>query len=278
MAVVSTAAWVARDLADAGSIPVLPQLGLDLPELDGSTALWCSGAFALRLMRSDINHPFLAAGPHWLPGLPQEFLGRVVSTHTLAEAAALPEAQAFFKLSEHKHAGIPAAVYPSGAAFTERVATAFPGQDVTALTVTVSEPVRYRREFRAFIAHGQVRAASFYLSSVPGAVGTDVQITWDAFADAAGAPPVGPATVFAQRVVDALGTRQPPGYTLDVGEDGTGRFSVIEANAAWSSNIYHADPAGVIESVLASQSSGYPQWTWVPDALFLSRSRALPPR
>jgi ATP-grasp domain, R2K clade family 3 len=102
-----------------------------------------------------------------------------------------------------------------------------------------------------------------------------VTITWDAY-EADRSPDASKAAAFAQTVIDAMGENQPPGYTLDVGEDAGGNFSVIEANAAWSSNIYHAPAAGAIESILASQESGQDEWAWKPDRLFLDRVRPLP--
>jgi hypothetical protein len=35
-----------------------------------------------------------------------------------------------------------------------------------------------------------------------------------------------------------MGGNQSPGHVLNVGKDAKGNWSVIEANAAWSSNIY----------------------------------------
>jgi hypothetical protein len=79
-------------------------------------------------------------------------------------------------------------------------------------------------------------------------------------------------------VVDAVGDNQPPGYTLDVGTDAEGNWSVIEANAAWSSNPYHCEAAGVMTSVLAAQQPGHDRWRWQPDQVFLERARPLPLR
>lgn len=271
---VSPASWLSRDLDSAGILPVRGTLGLDDPGLDGATALWCSGAWAMRLLASGTSHPFLAAGPNWLASVPAQFLGRRIWCGTAAELPGTFPGPVFAKLSEHKHSGVPAALYPGVADFAGQLHRVL-GADPEQVSVSVSEPVRYHREYRCFIADGKVAAASFYLSTVPGAAGTDVHLTWDAF-DRRTCPDPSAAAEFAQRVCDAMGGNQPPGYTLDVGMDADGRFSVIEANAAWSSNIYHANPAGVIASVLASQDRTATRWAWTPDRHFLNRSRPLP--
>lgn len=282
LAVVTTSDWVARDLAAAGTINVAPSYGFDIPPLDGSTAIWCSGAWAMRLACSGISHPFHSAGPGWLARLPERFLRRGIWAGTLDRLPVSTGGQVFCKLSEHKHSAIPATLYSGTAAFAAHVRRALSSDggdepDPAGISVVLSAPLAYRREFRCFIAYGKVTASSYYLSTVPGVRGSDVQITWDAYA-ADRVPDSSEAAAFAQTVVDAMGDDQPPGYTLDVGVDHDGNFSVIEANAAWSSNIYHARAAGVIESVLASQDPdpAYAQWKWVPDRAFMDRTRPLP--
>lgn len=277
LAVVTSARWLADDLAAAGTVDVVHSLGLDAPDLAGS-ALWCSGAWAMRLMKTGAAHPFLSAGPDWITRVPAEFLGRDVWESELGSLPYRGTDPKFYKLAEHKHAGIPAGLHIGRGIFQRSAGAAFdfaPGYE--SLRVIGSDPMAYAREYRCFIAHGKVTAASFYLATVPGMHDSTVTMTWDAF-DAGNAPDTAEAAAFAQNVVDAMGNDQPPGYTLDVGEDAAGVFSVIEANAAWSSNIYHAPAAGVIESVLASQEPGHDRWAWKPDELFLTRARPLPAR
>ena len=283
LTVVSSSSWVSRDLASADTFEIRATVGLDIPAMDG-TALWCSGSWAMRLLKSGRSHPFLSAGPDWLSRVPERFLRRRVWTGTLdaLESAHGPH-KAFYKLSEHKHALAPAGPAEGPQAFLEMVSAAFghPGlQDgggagVGGLHCTWSELMDYRREYRCFIAHGKVTAASEYIRRVPGIHGADVEITWDAYTHG-GYPDTAEAAAFAQEVADAMGADQPPGYSLDVGTDAAGNYSVIEANAAWSSGIYNAPRAGVIESLLASQEPGYDDWLWRPDELFFSRSRPLP--
>lgn len=182
----------------------------------------------------------------------------------------------FYKLAEHKHSGVPAGLHIGRGIFQRTAGAAFNFDPAyQRLHVIGSEPMNYAREYRCFIAHGKVTAASFYLATVPGINDSTVTITWDAF-EADRAPDASDAAAYAQDVVDAMGDNQPPGYVLDVGEDAAGHWSVIEANAAWSSNIYHAPVVGVVEAILASQKPGHDRWLWEPDELFLTRARPLP--
>lgn len=280
LTVVSTAAWIARDLAAAGTIPVRAVLGLDVPDLTGS-ALWCPGPWATRLMKTGASRSFTSAGPDWLARVPGRYLRRKIWCGTLGELERREDfGPGFYKLSEHKHSLVPAEVHASSHDFTEHVHAAFDawpgaGSDVLDLNCTVSGLMDYRHEYRCFIARGTVTAASQYLSRLPGIHGGDVTVTWDAYQEDR-CPDPSEASAFAQEVANAMESDQPPGYTLDVGCDAEGRWSVIEANAAWSSGIYHAPRSGVIESVLASQEPGHDEWLWSPDHLFLSRARALP--
>lgn len=274
--VVTSPRWIAEDLRAAGTIDVGHIFGLDAPALDDRTALWCSGTWATRLRKTGIEHPFLSTGPNWLPTVPAEFLRRDVWSGIVGHLPYKGEDPMFFKLAEHKHSSIPAGLYLMEDTFQRHVRSVFATADhVDDLHFVGSALMDYVREYRCFIAHGKVTAASFYIAALPGIGDSIVTITWDAY-EADRAPDASRAAEFAQAVVDAMGNNQPPGYTLDVGTDADGNFSVIEANAAWSSNIYHAPAAGVIESVLASQEPDHDRWTWAPDALFLSRARPLP--
>jgi hypothetical protein len=274
LTVVTSSRWVAHDLQVAGTIDVEHSLGLDVPALDLS-ALWCSGSWATRLLKTGLRHPFLSAGPDWLPTVPAEFLGRRVWAGTVANMPYKGFKPMFYKLAEHKHSAVPARLHIGRGKFQRSLFEAFDYVGaVLDLHFLGSEPMEYVREYRCFIAHGKVTAASFYMATLPGIGDSLVTITWDAY-EADRAPDAAGAAEFAQSVVDAMGANQPPGYVLDVGTDTCGNFSVIEANAAWSSNIYHAPAAGVIESVLASQEPGHDRWRWAPDDLFLTRARPL---
>lgn len=277
MLVVSSARWLTDDLASAGTVPVEHTLGLDAPVLDGSTALRRSWSWALRLTRTGVSHPFLSPGPDWLARLPYECRRRDVWAGRSGHMPYKGVDPVFYKLAEHKHSGIPAGFHAGRGSFRRIAFDAFnfaPG--VEDLRFIGSEPIEYVREYRCFIAHGRVEAASLYLSRVPGINDSTVEITWNAQDPHFARRDAAEAAVFAGAVTEALGEDQPPGYVLDVGRDTDGNWSVVEANAAWSSNIYHCDRAGAIRAILASQETSHDRWAWKPDALFLNRARPLP--
>jgi hypothetical protein len=86
------------------------------------------------------------------------------------------------------------------------------------------------------------------------------------------------ASEFTSQFLQSIGPEaHPPGFVVDVGVDADGNWSVIEANASWSSNPYHADMTGVIKSVLASHdvAGDYPQWAWTIDPYHKRYARQL---
>ncbi|MQS15318.1 DUF4343 domain-containing protein [Streptomyces kaniharaensis] len=165
----------------------------------------------------------------WLAGLPRELTGRRVSCTTLAEARTL-RGPAFVKPPVDKE--FAARVYPDGAAL--------PGPELLDgdTGVLVSDVVRFRREYRLFVMDGEVRAASRYavdgeLSVAPlGADGAEV-------------------LAFTGDVLAASGPALPSAVVVDVGTTDDG-WAVVEANAAWASGGYAADPDGVLDVVLRS--------------------------
>ncbi|MFD5344215.1 ATP-grasp domain-containing protein, partial [Streptomyces anulatus] len=63
-------------------------------------------------------------------------------------------------------------------------------------------------------------------------------------------PPDGDALAFGRDVLAAAGKTLPSAIVVDVGRDDEGRWAVIEANAAWASGCYSADPDRALETVL----------------------------
>lgn len=271
--VVTSAAWLADDLSANTRIPVRHSLGLDAPDPADSAAFWCSGAWAGRLLATGIRHPFLAPGAAWLSGLPQEFLGRKLRSGMLGSLLDRPFRRPLFvKLAEHKSQAFDARVHDDVESLRAHAAAAFGGRDrqlVRELAVIVSQPAEFVQEFRAFVAEGQVTTVSHYITREGG-----TETTWQSQGRDDG-PFTGDAWRFAQAVCDAMGLEQAPGYTLDVGRLADGRWAVVEANAAWSSNPYHADPDGAVASILSSQRE-CTVWAWRPDALFAAGARPLP--
>jgi hypothetical protein len=262
--VVTTAKWVAEDLAKAGTIPVVHDYGMDLPASTEGTAWWCSGRHAARLMASGVDPGFLSAGPTFTADLPWRFRRRSVWAGRLKDMPR-PIGPAFYKPAEAKLESLPAKEYPYWGQFVQAAHHAKLDKDDF---VQVSSLMEYTHEFRCFIADGQVTAISPYLVN---------GVTWESL-DPETVPGAGTAWEVAQGVADYLGADQPPGYVLDVGADQSGRFSVIEANASWSSNPYWAAADGVIKSILASQSTdpAHARWRWEPANKFRQYAQPLP--
>jgi len=262
--VVTTAKWLAEDLATAGTIPVILDYGLELPASTEGTAWWCSGRHAARLMASGVNPGFLSPGPTFTADLPWTARRRKVWAGRLKD---LPMAigPSFCKAAEAKLPELPAAEYAYSGLFEVAARRAKLDADDY---VQMSGLRDLKREYRCFVTRGEVTAISPYL--IDG-------VTWESL-DPEATPGIAEAKYFASVVVKMLGTRQPPGYVLDVGVSSDGRFMVVEANASWSSNPYHADPAGVLESVLASQSTDptHERWRWEPIARLRNHAQPLP--
>lgn len=273
--VVTSANWLVEDFRATGT-DAIHHYGFEAPTLAPGDALWCSGSFANRLLSTGIRLPLTSPGIHALPLTPQLFLGRHVYTCTVgALRNDIAPDGSFIKLAEAKLPSLPAQTYARTVDFLELVEDASLrhnwSREVTdALALNVSEPTQWIAEFRCFVAFGEVTAGSFYLSTVDG-----VQETWDAFTQEDAPSPV-EAMAFAQKFADAV-PQMPAGYVVDVGVDAEGCWSVVEFNASWSSNPYHCDMAGVLDSVLSSQRApGESRWLWTPDLATGSSARPLP--
>lgn len=274
--VVTTAGWLARDLRGGSVVPVVHDLGLDVPADTRSTAWWCPHQHVARLaVTPGVTQPVLwSPGPRWLTRVAPQHLRRRVWAGPLRDVPAsslwAAGGSLFAKPAEIKVRGLEAAAYPSAEAVTRALRDR--GLSSSS-TVVLSEVVRFVEEFRCFVAPGpggrpRVVAASAYL--VDG-------LTWDAWEGSASAPDPSEAVTFAGQVVDA--TSGPPGFVLDVGRLEDGSWAVVEANASWSSSPYHCDPVGVVASVLAAQGpGGAPAWAWSSDPYMDRFARPLPVR
>lgn len=171
----------------------------------------------------------------WLDALPFAFTGRRIKRVKLSEARR-EKGPVFVKPPTDK--SFPAAVYEDGSALQ----VTSPGSDPL---VQVSEVVTWAEEFRLFLLDGEVRTGSRYATFG----------RLDA-APLQGHPEETGIREFAGRLADACGTTFPSGVVVDVGRmRGSGgrdteRWAVVEANMAWFSNVYAADPAGALDVVL----------------------------
>ncbi|MBV1851671.1 ATP-grasp domain-containing protein [Catellatospora tritici] len=171
----------------------------------------------------------------WLARLPRAVTRRDVVFTTLARARGLRRA-AFVKPPDDK--SFPARVYPNGAAL--------PGPDVADgdSPVLVSGVVLFLAEFRLFVLDGTVVAATRY------AVAGDLDPAGDD-------PRCAEAIDFAAALFAPEMPALPSAVVVDVGlmadpETGRPEWAVIEANAAWASGHYAADPDRALAAVLRS--------------------------
>ncbi|MEU6630772.1 ATP-grasp domain-containing protein [Streptomyces parvus] len=180
--------------------------------------------------------------PHdgWLDELPLAFTGRDVRRVPLSEARRRT-GPLFVKPPTDK--SFPAAVHPDGTSLPPPP----PGSGDP--LVQISEVVTWEDEFRLFVLDGEIRTGSQY--AVYGRL--------DA-APLAGHSQEAAARAFAHRLIEECGDTLPGAVVVDVGRIGRpGRapaWAVVEANMAWFSTVYAADPDRALDVVLRSAGPG----------------------
>ncbi|MGW9246980.1 ATP-grasp domain-containing protein [Streptomyces sp. EN23] len=167
----------------------------------------------------------LEAPADWLARLPRALTQREIRAMPIGEAYRLRR-PAFVKSPNDK--GIPALVYADG--------SRLPGPDAVdpATAVLVSDVMTFAVEYRLFLLDGAVHTASQYAEAGRLRLG----------------PPSGAALAFGREVLAAAGDTLPSAIVVDIGRDTEGRWAVIEANAAWASGCYEADPGRALDTVL----------------------------
>lgn len=166
----------------------------------------------------------LEAEPGWLPRLPRELTRREITLVAIGEAYELRR-PAFIKSPNDKN--IPAMIYSDG--------SRLPGPDAVdrETTVLVSNIVDFTAEYRLHLLDGVVYAGSQYAEHERLHLG----------------PPSADALAFGTDILAGYGHTLPSAIVVDVGLI-DGHWAVIEANAAWASGAYEADPDLVLDVVL----------------------------
>lgn len=166
----------------------------------------------------------LEAPAGWLAGLPSEFIRRDIQIMPIDAAYALRR-PIFVKSPNDK--SIRAMIYADG--------SRLPGRDSVEsdTPVLVSDVVSFDTEVRLHVLDRVVVAASRYAESGQLSLG-------DAPGDAVG---------FGTDLLAAGGDTLPGAIVVDVGLV-DGAWAVIEANAAWASGCYTADPGVVLDVIL----------------------------
>ncbi|MER5374958.1 ATP-grasp domain-containing protein [Streptomyces sp. NPDC002553] len=214
----------------------MPVRAAEEPGLVGP-AYWYGGPVAGARLAGRLGFALLEPTDGWLGELPEEFTGRQVRAGTMADAWAIDQ-PTFVKPPRDK--SFPADVYTDGSRLSSALDPATP--------VLLSDVVTFAAEYRLFLLDGRIVTASRYAvfgQLDPRPLGTDR-------ADRATAAEI---TEFADRLVAAAGHTLPSAVVVDVGQlldpyRPGHRWAVVEANMAWFSHAYAADPRRVLDVVL----------------------------
>ncbi|MET9494384.1 ATP-grasp domain-containing protein [Streptomyces sp. NPDC006552] len=210
-------------------------------------AYWYGGPVAGARLANRLGFALLEPDDGWLAELPEEFTGRRVRAGTLADAWAIEE-PTFVKPPRDK--SFPAAVYTDGSRLT-------PALDPTT-PVLLSDVVTFAAEYRLFLLDGRIATASRYAvfgRLDPAPLDPAPLDPSPLGADRADRAAVAEITEFTDRLMAAAGRTLPSAVVVDVGQlldpyRPGHRWAVVEANMAWFSHAYAADPARVLDVVL----------------------------
>ncbi|MFG2824658.1 ATP-grasp domain-containing protein [Kitasatospora sp. NPDC048365] len=224
----------------------------------GGPAYWYGGPVAGARLADRLGFALLEPTDGWLAELPREFTGRDIVAATVADAWAL-DRPTFVKPPRDK--SFPPAVYADGSRFPSDLDPATP--------VLLSEVVTFAAEYRLFLLDGRIATASRY--AVFGRL--DPRPLDLAAADAEDTADAAEITAFVDRLLAAAGDSLPSAVVLDVGRlldpyRPGHRWAVVEANMAWFSHAYAADPARVLDVVLRAAG---PRARLRPDDLLFVR-------
>ncbi|MFF9403437.1 MULTISPECIES: ATP-grasp domain-containing protein [unclassified Streptomyces] len=193
--------------------------------------------FAARVVDA-LEVALLEPSDDWLAALPYEYTGRRIAMATLGEARRLSR-PTFVKPPSDK--SFPAAVYAGGS----RLPT---GPELPPeVPVQISDVVTWAAEFRLYLLDGEVRTGSQYAAF--GRLDAE-RLDGHRHEDA--------VLEFADDLLATCGDGLPSAVVVDIGllttpERGAAdQWAVVEANMAWFSNCYAADPDRVLDVVLRS--------------------------
>ncbi|MFH9727570.1 ATP-grasp domain-containing protein [Streptomyces sp. NPDC017254] len=197
-------------------------------------AYWYGGPVAGARLAGQLGFALLEPADDWLAGLPEEFTGREVRAATVLDAWAI-ERPTFVKPPRDK--SFPADIYTDGSRLPADLDPATP--------VLLSDVVTFAAEYRLFLLDGQIAAGSRY--AVFGRL--------DPHPLDRHGPIAAEIAEFVGRLIAAAGPALPSAVVVDVGQlldtcRPGHRWAVVEANMAWFSHAYAADPARVLDVVL----------------------------
>ncbi|MFE5591337.1 ATP-grasp domain-containing protein [Streptomyces sp. NPDC056549] len=197
-------------------------------------AHWYGGPVAGARCAEQLGFALLEPADDWLARLPEAFTGREVRAATLADAWAV-DGPTFVKPPRDK--SFPADVYADGSRLPADLDPATP--------VLLSDVVTFAAEYRLFLLDGQIATGSRY--AVFGRLDPRPLDRHE--------PVAGEIAEFVDRLVAEAGPALPSAVVVDVGQlldpyRPGHTWAVVEANMAWFSHAYAADPARVLDVVL----------------------------
>ncbi|WP_457513889.1 ATP-grasp domain-containing protein [Streptomyces sp. TE33382] len=219
----TASAQALRDAARHRGLPTVQLPTFAVPAELRADHLHAGPSFA-DVVAPALNISLLQAPEDWLARLPRMFTGREIALAPIREAYSLRR-PAFIKSPNDK--GIPALIYSDG--------SRLPGPDAVdpQTPVLISDVVEFAAEYRLYLLDGEVHTGSQYALR--------------------GRLSLGPlnkdAAAFGAELLAECGDTLPSAIVVDVGTV-NGTWSVIEANAAWASGMYRADPQRALDVVL----------------------------
>ncbi|GAA1963242.1 ATP-grasp domain-containing protein [Catenulispora subtropica] len=211
--------------------------GWRVPEgftIGGPAHLYAGPLFA-DAVAADLGVGLLEPPDDWLTRLPYDTVRRNIRMMTMAEAWQL-RTPAFLKPPNDK--SFPARIYRDG--------SQLPGPDAvdSDTPVLASDPVQFTTEFRLYALDGEITTGAQY------AIDGDLDIE-----PLAGHELEPQILAFGADVLSECADTLPSAVVVDVGlivdpAHGAVAPAVIEANAAWASGHYAADPERVLDAVL----------------------------
>ncbi|MEV8100367.1 ATP-grasp domain-containing protein [Kitasatospora sp. NPDC085879] len=220
-------------------------------------AHWYGGPLAGAQLADRLGFALLEPVDDWLAELPEEFTGRQVRVGTVADALALDRPM-FVKPPRDK--SFPADVYADGSRLPAGLDPGTPA--------LFSEVVTFAAEYRLFLLDGRIATASRY--AVFGRL--DARPLRTDGTDRADRAVGAEIAEFVGRLVAVAGHTLPSAVVLDVGQlldpyRAGHRWAVVEANMAWFSHAYAADPGRVLDVVL--RAAGPREWVRPGDLAFV---------
>ncbi|MFF0451423.1 ATP-grasp domain-containing protein [Streptomyces sp. NPDC004609] len=213
-----------REAARRRGLPTVQLPAFDVPPGLRAGHLHAGPGFADAVAPA-LGIALLEAPAEWLARLPRTYTRREIVVVPIREAYGLRR-PAFVKSPNDKR--IPALVYSDG--------SRLPGPDEAdpRTPVLVSDVMAFDAEFRLFLLDGTVHTGSRYArrgSLSPGPLSAD-------------------AVAFGADLLAECAGTLPSAVVVDVGTTADGHWAVIEANAAWASGMYTADPQRAVDVVL----------------------------